>query len=71
MRIYILTYIAVLAISSADSLSVLLESHTVIPSLVLFLAQLTTPIWEEEEALISSPSTLTSLVNTITHETGN
>jgi hypothetical protein len=62
MRISILTFIAIMSVSDAEALPVLLESQTLIPSLVLFLAHLTNPIWEDDETLMASPTTVTSYV---------
>jgi len=63
MRIHILTFIAILSVSHAEALPVLLESPTLILSLVLFLAQLATPIWEVDETLMESPAIVESYVD--------
>jgi hypothetical protein len=54
MRISILTFFAMLAISHVDALSILIESHVLLPSLIVFLANLTTPLWEDEKLMVSS-----------------
>ncbi|KAG6903020.1 hypothetical protein C0995_007453 [Termitomyces sp. Mi166 len=52
----ILTFFALLSNSQPDVHTHLLMSTTVIPSLVFFLAQLTTAFWEDDEELTSASS---------------
>jgi hypothetical protein len=49
-----------LALAHTDALTILLESVTLIPSLVLYLTHLTTPFREDDMELMGSPSTITS-----------
>ncbi|KAF8236475.1 hypothetical protein L208DRAFT_1390557 [Tricholoma matsutake] len=55
----ILTCFAQISISQPDAHIALLASTAVIPSLVVYLTRLTTPIWEDSEELVSSsPDTI-------------
>jgi hypothetical protein len=55
-RSCILTCFAQISISQPDAHVALLGSTAVIPSLVVYLTRLTTPIWEDSEELVSSSS---------------
>jgi len=58
-KMCILTCFAQISISQPDAHAILLGSTAVIPSLVVYLTRLTTPIWEDsEEFLSSSPDTI-------------
>ncbi|KAI0700875.1 hypothetical protein BC835DRAFT_1325264 [Cytidiella melzeri] len=54
LRDHILTFVSILALSHPDALSVLLQSQTLIPSIVLFLTNETISFWEDDEHVISS-----------------
>ncbi|OBZ67192.1 Regulator of nonsense transcripts UPF2 [Grifola frondosa] len=66
LREAILTFIATLSVVHADAIKVLLQSQSLIPAIVLFLTNLTNPIWEEDETLINSASSITSIIETTT-----
>ncbi|KAG5731973.1 hypothetical protein E4T56_gene18246 [Termitomyces sp. T112] len=62
----ILTFFALLSNSRPDVHAHLLMSTTVIPSLVFFLAQLTTAFWEDDEELVSaSPEDVSVAIQTL------
>ena len=52
----ILTFVTMLSLAHTDALTILLESLTLIPSLVLYLTHLTTPFREDDVELMASPS---------------
>jgi hypothetical protein len=60
MKTHILSFIAMLSTTHPDASAALLESQTLVPSLVVFLSQQTAPIWEDDEVLTSSPATAAS-----------
>lgn len=60
MRDYILSFFGMLSVSHPDADAILVGAYSLIPSIVLFMTQLTTPLWEDEEKLMSSPETTTS-----------
>ncbi|KAJ4483311.1 hypothetical protein J3R30DRAFT_3447495 [Lentinula aciculospora] len=62
----IATLIIVLSQAHPDALAALTSSNAIIPSLVLYLTYLSSPIWEEDESLTSSPSSLSSTVRSLT-----
>ncbi|KZT08498.1 uncharacterized protein LAESUDRAFT_811538 [Laetiporus sulphureus 93-53] len=51
----ILAFIAGVGIAHRDALAILLESQTLVLSIVVFLTNITTPLFEEDEALLRSP----------------
>lgn len=63
MRTSILTFIALLSISHADALTIIMESQMLIPSLVMFLTHLSTPLWEDDVTLMTSSAMVTSYVS--------
>jgi len=52
-----------LSLAHMDALTILLKSLTLVPSLVLYLTQLTTPFREDDVELMKSPSAITSYVS--------
>jgi len=54
-----------LSISHSDALAILLESQALVPSLVLFLFHLTTPLWEDDERFMASPAITASSIRTV------
>lgn len=56
MQDSILAFFTMLAVSHADALTILVESLTLIPSLVLHLTQLAIPLREDDPELMASPS---------------
>ncbi|TDL26276.1 hypothetical protein BD410DRAFT_784364 [Rickenella mellea] len=65
----ILAIFALLSISQPETLTLLLESASLIPALVHFLAQLTSLLWEEDDAVMKSTamaySTVCAVVDTL------
>jgi hypothetical protein len=59
LRDSVLTFFTMLSVAHTDALTILLESLTLIPSLVLYLTHLTTPFREDDIKLMASPSTIT------------
>ncbi|TFK53914.1 hypothetical protein OE88DRAFT_1654294 [Heliocybe sulcata] len=47
-RVNILTFFAMLCAMDRDAAAILLESPTLLPSLVVFITRMTVPLWEEE-----------------------
>ena len=60
LRDSILIFFTTLSVAHNDALTILLESLTLIPSLVIYLTHLTTPFREDDVELMASPSTITS-----------
>jgi hypothetical protein len=58
-KLQILTCFAQLSIAHSDAHAALTASY-VIPSLVLFVTHLVTPLWEDDGKLSSSPSITSS-----------
>jgi hypothetical protein len=56
----ILTFFTMLSVAHTDALTILLESLTLVPSLVLHLTHLMTPFREDDVELIASSSRITS-----------
>ncbi|KAI0093343.1 hypothetical protein BDY19DRAFT_421662 [Irpex rosettiformis] len=65
LRDQIVTFIAILALSHADALAVLLQSQMLIPSIIMYLSNETEGFWEDDEALISSPPRLNRVLQLI------
>ncbi len=53
MRAHFLTFVTMLS-TSAEASAILIDSQTLIPSLVVFLAQQSAPLWEDSEELLNS-----------------
>ncbi|OCH88272.1 hypothetical protein OBBRIDRAFT_96429 [Obba rivulosa] len=64
LRETILKMVATLAVKHADAVTVLLASQMLIPSIVLFLIDLITPLFEDDEELQRSPSVVTWIIET-------
>ncbi|KAF8161182.1 hypothetical protein B0H34DRAFT_369698 [Crassisporium funariophilum] len=64
-KIYILIFIAQLSIAHPDAHAVLVGSYVLIPSLILFVTHLTTPLWEDDGKLDASPETTSSFIRTL------
>ncbi|TFY77490.1 hypothetical protein EWM64_g6522 [Hericium alpestre] len=67
MRHHILSFFTLLATSHPDALTILAESKNLLPSLVVHLCDLTTPLWEEDAALMSAPAQIDVTIEAITH----
>ncbi|KAI0930684.1 hypothetical protein AcV5_007334 [Taiwanofungus camphoratus] len=57
-----LAFVASLSIAHQDALTILVQSQTLIPSIVVYLSNLTTPIWEEDELFMESPALIEAVV---------
>jgi len=62
LKTSVLTFVALLTTVHTDIFNTLLESQTLIPSLVFLLSHLATPIWEDDELLGLSPTMVVSYV---------
>ncbi|TFY71707.1 hypothetical protein EVG20_g1299 [Dentipellis fragilis] len=62
-RSIIITF-TLLAMSHADALTILTESRSLIPSLIIFLGDCVTPLWEEDESLMADPARIDAMVQT-------
>lgn len=60
----ILQFFAQLSISHLDAHTILVESYSLMPSLVLYLTELTTPLWEDAKHLMSSQEATASIIRT-------
>ncbi|OSX66525.1 hypothetical protein POSPLADRAFT_1053162 [Postia placenta MAD-698-R-SB12] len=58
----ILAFVASLSVAHADAITILVQSQTLIPSMVVFLTQVSTPFFEEEPSLMRSPARVESVV---------
>ncbi|EGN99743.1 hypothetical protein SERLA73DRAFT_179920 [Serpula lacrymans var. lacrymans S7.3] len=65
MKESILTFFSMLSQSHLDALTILVESRTLVPSLVAYLTHSSTPLWEDDDLLRSSPSLASSTLRTI------
>ena len=66
----VLTLISTLALAHKDALTILLTCGTLIPSLILFLANVSRPIWEDDEEYLSSyPGQVSKYVPSISFPT--
>ncbi|KIK67318.1 hypothetical protein GYMLUDRAFT_37407 [Collybiopsis luxurians FD-317 M1] len=65
----VLTLFTVLSQTHPDALAALTSSSAVIPSLILYLTHTSSPIWEEDQSLISSPSSISSVVKSLNRTT--
>jgi hypothetical protein len=63
MRASILMFFSAVATAHDEAWLVLVASKTLLPSIILMLNQLTTPIFEENEAVMLSPTKTMSYVH--------
>ncbi|EKM54103.1 uncharacterized protein PHACADRAFT_209924 [Phanerochaete carnosa HHB-10118-sp] len=61
----IMTFFTTLSLAHPDALTILLKSRALIPSVIIYLSNLATPIWEEDEELVSSPEEASRLARKI------
>ncbi|KAH9894824.1 hypothetical protein C8Q73DRAFT_790022 [Cubamyces lactineus] len=52
LREAVLNFVGTLAVAHPDALAILLRSHTLLPSIVAFLNNITAPLWEEDERFV-------------------
>ena len=62
LRDNIIVLLSTLALSHHDSLIILLKCRTLIPSIIIYLSNVATPLWEDDEALLSSPERISRYV---------
>ena len=55
LRETILYFVTTIAVAHADCTNILLKSQTLLPAMILFLMNITDPLWEEHEEFIASP----------------
>lgn len=55
LRDNIITLLSTLALIHQDALTILLKSRTLIPSIVVYLSNICTPIWEDEDTVLTRP----------------
>ncbi|KAH9851384.1 hypothetical protein C2E23DRAFT_830696 [Lenzites betulinus] len=65
LRYAVLNLVTTLAVAHADSLFLLLQSHTLLPSIIVFLHNITTPLWEEDEAFMDDPQLIAWTIQTM------
>ncbi|KAI0373458.1 hypothetical protein BV20DRAFT_1012994 [Pilatotrama ljubarskyi] len=66
LREAILNLITTLAVAHTDALSILLQSHTLLPSIISFLNNITAPLWEEDEEFMRDADLITWTVQITT-----
>ncbi|KAI9059125.1 hypothetical protein FKP32DRAFT_1596447 [Trametes sanguinea] len=66
LREAILNFINTLAVAHTDALSILLQSHLLLPSIVAFLHNLTAPLWEEDGDFVADTELVTWTVQMTT-----
>ena len=59
MRGSIVQTFMILAMAHTDALVILTETPMLVPTLVVFLTNLTMPLWEEDD-IVSSPAQMTT-----------
>ncbi|KAF5393300.1 hypothetical protein D9757_000667 [Collybiopsis confluens] len=69
LRQNVVTLFMVLSQAHSEALAALTSSTAVIPSLILYLTHMSSPIWEEDESLISSPSSISSTIRSLNQTT--
>lgn len=60
MKTYILVIWAMLSVSPAETFAILADSNLLIPSLVVYMTQLATPLWEDHDLFASPPEDVLS-----------
>ncbi|KAF7376232.1 hypothetical protein MSAN_00038400 [Mycena sanguinolenta] len=65
MKTQILTFFATLSVAHADLHATLVGCQAVIPSLVAFVTQMTTLLWEGDEFFVTSPETIARTIRTL------
>ncbi|TCD60942.1 hypothetical protein EIP91_009276 [Steccherinum ochraceum] len=62
LRENILAFIATLSTAHSDALTIISQSYTLIPSIILFLSNVSAPFWEDDVELMSSPEQISSCI---------
>ncbi len=65
MKAHILIFFALVSIADAKAFAVLTSSVVLVPSLVVCLHMLTTPLWEEDEKYTSSADLTLTYVHAV------
>ncbi|THH33203.1 hypothetical protein EUX98_g1012 [Antrodiella citrinella] len=61
----VLAFIATLSTAHPDALTIVSGSNTLIPGMIVFLSNISSPLWEDDDDLMSSPERVTTLVRLI------
>ncbi len=60
-------FYTLLIINNPDGRSILLKSNTIVPSIVRYLHELTTQLWEDDERLTNSADAASKAVHMVSH----
>jgi len=63
----IMDFYTLLIINNPDGRSILLKSNTIVPSIVRYLHELTTQLWEDDERLTNSADAASKAVHMVSH----
>ncbi|KAI0768795.1 hypothetical protein BD413DRAFT_561541 [Trametes elegans] len=66
LRDSILNFVTTLVTTHNDALTILIKSHTLLPSIVVFLNDITTPLWEEDESFMKDAELVTWTIQAMT-----
>ncbi|KAF9237525.1 hypothetical protein BU15DRAFT_75899 [Melanogaster broomeanus] len=69
LKSHIIMFFGMLSNAHPDAYALLIESRELIPSMVLYLCHLVTPIWDEDEALSKDPQATSRTIGMINHTT--
>ena len=58
-----MTFVVTLCMAHEHAVTILQQSHLLIPSVVAFLSHITTPLFEEEPELVNNAQQLEAYVN--------
>ncbi|THH26710.1 hypothetical protein EUX98_g7475 [Antrodiella citrinella] len=61
----VLAFIATLSTAHPDALTIVSGSNTLIPGMIVFLSNVSSPLWEDDDDLMASPERVTTLVRLI------
>ncbi|KAH9915682.1 uncharacterized protein B0H18DRAFT_1040417, partial [Fomitopsis serialis] len=62
LRDAIMTFVATICMAHTDAVTILQQSHMLIPSMIVFLSTITTPLFEEDPELLDAPDQLEATV---------
>ncbi|KAH8074199.1 hypothetical protein BXZ70DRAFT_963846 [Cristinia sonorae] len=66
LRENVLTFFATLATAHPDALTILSQSYTLIPHIIMFLSNIASPLWEDDVELMASPARIKSVLDLTT-----
>ncbi|KAH8079442.1 hypothetical protein BXZ70DRAFT_961002 [Cristinia sonorae] len=66
LRENVLTFFATLATAHPDALTILSQSYTLIPHIIMFLSNIASPLWEDDVELMASPERIKSVLDLTT-----